>query len=282
MCQTVFCLPCTMANVFNKREYGPVSPGCDCAACCGASIMLYGTSGHYLQWAAMALRREMIQNYSINDESQCESCALGYFCFPCVFCQVQRELGKRGAHAEGCCASSGESLGSKLENAGKAAINELVQMAGTGGITPHVWSSGLCDCDAKQCCEGCCCPCCTYGYMGTKIDSYRMTSMMGVAAAAMEKMDPAACCGFLWFPQGWIYANRRELIERYQIIGESHCMTGLKTVFCPCCALMQGRREMGFCDEWAGGLLQHENPVPVKYGINVKSAAGGLMGKILS
>ena len=54
---------------------------------------------------------------------------------------------------------------------------------------------------------------------------------------------------------------------RYSIQGESHCMTFIKTMFCPCCALLQARREMGACSEWPGGLIVKVSPVPPRNSI---------------
>jgi len=52
--------------------------------------------------------------------------------------------------------------------------------------------------------------------------------------------------------------NRRELIERYNIVGETHLKSLIYTLCCTCCATIQQRREMGYRGEWPGGMIVKE------------------------
>lgn len=243
-CQTLCCWPCTMANIMNKRDTGVAS--CDCANFCAVVIGTYGSNNEFPSWLSFAFRRELIMRYGIQNETMCSSCLNATFCSPCSDCQVQREMAKRNEHCGGCCATppaSQPGLGDKAMGALGAAIN--------GGLNlPRMWGSGLCGCGIAECCEGIFCPCIIFGYIGTTMDSFRVTGK----PTGVQAVDPGACCGSLWLMRAWIFAHRREIIERYNIQGETHCQSCINTICCPFCSILQVRREMGWANEWPGGL----------------------------
>jgi Cys-rich protein (TIGR01571 family) len=256
--QTCCCIYCTLSNIQNKRDYNMGT--CDCSAFIAILIGNYITSGEMFYWLGFALRRELVQKYNIADETVCKSCLLGTCCFPCTFCQVQREMAKRDDHAGGCCANpppptvSTMAVGGVFGSALGGALGQLV-----GGVTntiqtghqPHPWTSGLCGCSFMECCEGTFCYPCMFGYMANRLDAGR-TPMNLISAP--NAMDPINCCSALWFPQSYAYANRREVIQRYNVIGESHTMTCIHTLCCYPCAACQQRREMGYGNEWPGAI----------------------------
>jgi Cys-rich protein (TIGR01571 family) len=245
-CQTLCCIPCTAANMLNKRDHGVGA--FDCCACICWLAATYGTGDRYPVWEAMSYRRELVQRYGIRDEKACNSCLLALCCTPCVYCQVQREMGKRKEHCGGCCANPP----ADQPNMADKALGMVGQMAGAailnGARPPRMWLSGLCDCSCMECLEGIFCPCCIFGYVNSRLDAERVN---GVVSGTM---DPASCCGSLWYLDAWTFANRREVMERYNIIGESHIMSLVKVLCCPFCTILQQRREMGYENEWPGGL----------------------------
>ena len=249
-CQTVCCGPCTASNMINKRETGMAA--FDCFTCICFIVGNYATNNRYATWLGMALRRELVQRYGIQGESQCNTCLLGMCCAPCNYCQIQREMGKRKEHCGGCCANppaEEASMGDKIAMAIGSAIN-------SGAHMPRPWGSPICGCDLPECCEGFWCSCCIYGFIGTKMDSERVVGVDGSVA----KLDPISCCGALWYPQGWAYQHRREVMERYNIVGESHLMSLIMVLCCPFCSTLQQRREMGYAGEWPGGLIVKDPP----------------------
>jgi Cys-rich protein (TIGR01571 family) len=248
-CQTLFCAPCTASNIINKRDYGVGA--FDCLSCICVLGAMYYTGNRFSGWLGIALRRELIQRYGIRDEAACNSCLLGLCCAPCVYCQVQREMGKRKEHAGGCCATPPTEQPSMADKALAMAGGALLN----GPQVPRVWGSGLCDCTCMECLDGYFCPCMTFGYMNSRLDSERLPNVQSGV------MDVSACCGSLWFLDGWTYANRREVIERYQIFGEGHIKSLAMTLCCPFCSILQQRREMGYSGEWPGGLCQKEAPL---------------------
>ena len=253
-CQTICCFPCTAANMINKNETGVAA--FDCATCFCFIVGAYATNGRYLTWAAMGMRRAIIQRYGIQGETQCTSCMLGLCCAPCNYCQVQQEMAKRKEHCGGCCANpppESQSLGDKVVDfVGKAAVKAM----NNGIHGPHMWSSGMCDCGIGECCEGLFCGCCVFGFIGAKIDSDKVQGH----ATGENRMDCVSCCGSIFYPQGWTFQNRREIIERYNVIGESYLKSLCMVLCCPFCSLLQQRREMGYANEWPGGLIVKEFP----------------------
>jgi Cys-rich protein (TIGR01571 family) len=240
-CQTIFCPFCTMSNIINKRDNGV--PNFDCLTCLCVMVGTY--YGNRLPiMLANAHRRELVQRYGIRDEAACNTCVLSECCFPCVYCQVQREMGKRKEHAGGCCAHPPAEQPSMADKALAIAGGVLLN----GPQIPRTWGSGLCDCNCMECVEVLFCPCTIYGFMASRLDSERVNGKLP------GTMDVASCCGCMVSPDAWVYGNRREVIERYQIFGEGHIMSGCKVIFCLPCTVLQTRREMGYSNEWPGGL----------------------------
>jgi len=246
--QTTFCTLCTLTNIQYKRD--TQLTGFDCCTCCGIMVFLYATGSDAALAMGFAFRRELVQRYGILEESVCKSCCLSICCWPCVICQVQREMGKRGEHAGGCCAPPPTT--SMVPNVLQMGIG-AISAAAHGGQLVRTWGSGICACTnpITDCCEGFWCPCFVLGYMNNKLDTGRM---LAKPPGFANTVDIATCCGSLWYPYVYVYANRREIIERYNIIGESHTMTCLNTYCCTFCAICQQRREMGYSNEWPGGL----------------------------
>ena len=268
MCiQTWCCIYCTLANIQNKRDNN--IGAFDIGACCAIMWGSYITGSDIIPWMAFAFRRELVQKYHIGDETVCKSCCLAACCSTCTLCQVQREMAKRGDHAGGCCANppppSASTMAQGAVNSAVGATLGNVLGGVLGGVTntlhsghlPHPWNSGLCQCDLMDCCEGFWCYCCIFGFMGNRLNAGRTPE---VPLGAPNVMDPITCCSALWYPFGHIYANRREVIQRYNVTGESHTMTCLYTLCCPICSTIQQRREMGYCGEWPGGLLVKTAP----------------------
>ena len=102
--QTCCCEFCTASNMMRKIEATMLPAACNCGEVCCYMICTYATNNMFPWWLAMATRREVIQKYGIRDESTCGSCVSG-LCYPCSYCQVQREMAKRGNHCGGCCAN---------------------------------------------------------------------------------------------------------------------------------------------------------------------------------
>lgn len=255
--QTFCCHLCTYTNIQNQRD---MKIGAfDCCTFVAIAIGSYGTGNDLLGWMSFSFRRELVQRYGILEETICKSCMLGTCCGPCSICQVQREMAKRNEHCGGCCANPPPQAPSLADKAMNSLTAGVVGALSQGAVRqPHPWGSGLCGCGVAECCEGIFCPCCIMGFMATRLDAGKtIEKPHGVPNA----MDPVTCCGALWYPQGHIYANRRELIERYNIIGETHTMTCINVLCCSVCALCQQRREMGYANEWPGGLLV-KDPLP--------------------
>lgn len=245
-CQTIWCNPCTASNIINKLE--TEMSMFSCFNCFVYSAAIYYSGSRYPFWLAQAWRRELIQRYGIQNETGCNSCLVGQCCLPCVFCQVQREMGKRMEHPGGCCADpppQQPGMGNMLLKVADGVLD---------GRSIRRWGSGICQCTGSECIEGTCCPCFVVGYMYNFLDSQRVG---GVTPGAM---DGATCCGFLCNPDGFLYSSRREVVERYGIQLESHVLSGCLTLCCPICSLLQTRREMGYSGEWPGGLCQKEAP----------------------
>jgi len=247
-CQTICCPTCTAANVIHKRDTGV--PGFDCLSCvCYMGAMMF-TTNRFMFCLNMSLRRELIQRYKIVDETGCKSLCLSSCCGPCSFCQVQREMGRHNDHAGGCCSSppaNEPSMSDKVCSVANS-INDAIQRP------PRQWGSGTCDSGPAECIDGLCCQCCLYGYM------YNRLNQNTVVGPLEPQLNCTACCGSMLFPDGWAYANRREIMERYNIQGESHIKSLLLVLFCLPCSLLQQRREMGYSDEWPGGLCVKEAP----------------------
>ena len=260
--QTFCCSICTLTNIINMRDLR--TPTFDCCTCICLLAGTYLTNNRYPTWLSMSMRRELIQRYGIQGESQCNSCLLGMCCAPCTFCQVQREMGKRGEHVGGCCAKPPPAQDSMENKVMSAMTNVAVGVIGavSGGEAglkaqqPKLdFSTGICGCTCAECCEGIFCYPCVYGYIGNRIDADHM-SMGGIEGA----MDPAACCGAMWYPQGWGYMTRREVAERYNIVGETHLKSLIMVMCCPFCTALQARREMGIAGQWPGGCCVKEMP----------------------
>ncbi len=96
------------------------------------------------------------------------------------------------------------------------------------------------------------------GFMGNKIDTGRLLEK---PPGYPNTMAIANCCGFFFLPYGSVYANRRELIERYNIQGESYTASCFYVYCCTLCAVCQQRREMGYAQEWPGGICVKEAPI---------------------
>lgn len=244
--QTCCCIYCTLSNIVNKRDNNNAS--CDCASFFAILMGNYITGGEMYYWLGFAFRRELVQKYNIADETVCKSCLLGTCCYPCSYCQVQREMSKRADHAGGCCANAPPQSGASM--AIGAIVGGLSQTV-ISGNAPHTWNSGLCDCAFAECCEGIWCFPCIYGYIGNRLDSGRSAAKV---LGAPNVIEPANCCGALFFPLGHTFAMRREIIQRYNVIGESHTMTCIHTLCCYPCATCQQRREMGYYSEWPGAI----------------------------
>jgi Cys-rich protein (TIGR01571 family) len=254
-CQTIWCTLCTGANVNNMISLN--MPACDCSAFCCIMIGTYVSGNWYPIWLTRAWRRELIQRYNIVNETSCDSCCKGMFCSPCSACQTQREMGKRGQFAGGCCATAPVAQPGMAETAmnfGKEALGKFIGTPTATGFS-GLWQSGLCDCTCMEFCETFFCPCVVLGYVSNRIDMDLVDNYPKV-----ETMSPAACCGSLWDLQGWAFANRREIIEKYYIKEETHTGSLWRMLCCPCCAIMQQRREMGYFGQWPGGLCVKEAP----------------------
>lgn len=257
-CQTFWCYQCTFSNMINKRETG--AGVCDCATCFCFMVAEYVSSYNYAFWAGMGIRRAIVERYGIKNESTCSTCMLGHCCAPCSWCQIQREMGKRNEHCGGCCAKAPANAPSIADKLGAAAMNVIGHAVVNNGRMhqPGPWQSGICDCDIMDCCEGYWCGCCVLGFIGNKIDGFHAVAG---ADAGIDKLDPLSCCGALWAPQAMTYQNRRELVERYNIIGETHLKSLCMVLCCPFCTPIQQRREMGYRGEWPGGLCVKAAPM---------------------
>lgn len=253
--QTFCCWICTETNMANKHDTG--IGAFDCAACCGIMFANYAMNGYYDWYIAHGFRRAYIQRYGINEESGCKSCMMS-ICWPCSLCQVQREMGKRDEHAGGCCAKPPENNNSMADRAmGALKDNVVGALTGAGAIPPHPWGSGICGCNGPECCEGIFCYPCMFGFMQNKLDQGRVPEK---PIGSPDQIDPLSCCGALWSPYGWMFANRREVVERYNVIGETHCQSCSMAICCTPCAACQQRREMGYNGEWPGGICVKECP----------------------
>jgi Cys-rich protein (TIGR01571 family) len=252
--QSIFCSLCTFANILNKRE--TMMTGCDCGTFCATMVCGYITGNDYYLSLVFGFRRELVQRYGILEESVCKSCLLSVCCGPCTFCQVQREMGKRGEHCGGCCANPPANQ-SGLPNVAQMAI----QAGGAvlhGGAPIRVWGSGICNCaGAPDCCEGLWCSPCMMGFMNNKLDTGRL---MAKPPGMPNQMDVPTCCAYLFAPYASVYAHRREIIERYNIVGESHTTSCCYVYACTLCAICQQRREMGYSNEYPGGICLKDAP----------------------
>jgi len=238
-----------MSNIQNQLDFK--IGAFDCGACCAIMWGHYITSNDYIFWLSMAWRRELIGKYGIENESICESCAKGVFCAPCSLCQVQREMGKRQEHCGGMCAQPPANQPSLAEKAMGQVIGAIAGAAGPAAGMPRMWGSGLCNCNCAEIMEGIFCPCLIVGYMSQVFNAGRVA---GVPRGGPAALDPASCVGCLFWPFGYLYSHRREVIQRYTIVGESHTMSCINTICCTLCSICQARREMGYSNEWPGGL----------------------------
>jgi Cys-rich protein (TIGR01571 family) len=246
-CQSICCGPCTASNIITKRDTG--EPNCDCLTCCCFLLLSSATGNRFQYWLSTALRRELVQRYSIANESACNSCCMTACCQPCVFCQIQREMAARHEHAGGCCSKP-------PPDEPRMSANVLAQQMMSGKGVVH-WGSGICDCGCMECCEVIFCGCCIHGYMYSLLELPRA---YGQPVAHEQKVNCPACFGALLCPDVFNYANRREIIERYGVQDETHIRSACLTLFCPCCTLLQQRREMAYNSEWPGGVCVKEAP----------------------
>jgi len=247
--QSTCCTLCTLANMQFKRESGIT--GFDCSSCCAIMWCYYFTGNDYVFSLGYAFRRELVQRYGILEESVCKSCCLSIFCWPCSICQVQREMAKRSEHCGGCCANPPPSAMGMMPNVAQMAV-QAGSAALIGGSVVRTWGSGICGCaGAPDCCESIFCYPCVVGYMNNKINTGRLLTN---PPGSPNTIDIATCCATLWYPYAVVYAHRREIMERYNIIGESHTMSCLYVYCCTPCAAIQQRREMGYSNEWPGGI----------------------------
>jgi len=249
--QTLFCPFCTAANIQNKRDYGIGL--FDMSSCCAVMFGWYITGYDYANWQSFGYRRELVQRYGILNESVCKSACLAICCIPCSYCQVQREMAKRDEHAGGCCANA-PSIAPGLANAAMGVVGNMLV---NGSVAPRQWGSPTCGCNFAEFCEGIWCSCCMIGYMNQKLDVGRV---LDKPLGMPNSVDCLTCCLFLYWPLGPIYGHRREIIERYNIAGESHNGSCCNILCCAPCALCQQRREMGYSGEWPGGILVTEPP----------------------
>jgi len=245
--QTICCPLCTLANIQTKRDTG--IPACDTGACCAIMWFWYFTGSELPIAMAFAFRRGLVQRYGILEESVCKSCCLSLWCAPCTFCQVQREMSARGEHAGGCCANPPPNaiLPGVAQMGAKLATTFI---AGGGQVNPN-FSTGVCGCSGMECVEGFFCPCIIMGFVNNKLDTGRLLTK---PPGTPNGLDPLTCCAWLWMPLANTYANRREVIEKYSIMTESHTMTCCNIYCCTLCAVCQQRREMGYRGDWPGGV----------------------------
>ena len=246
--QTWCCVFCTEANIISMRERGV--PEMDLFTCIGACCLDVLSRGFFVSSLAFAVRRELVARYGIQDEGYFQTC-LNNICVPCNLCQLQREMALRGEHPGGLFAKApGQEggMGSKIATA--AALGGLA-----GGVAP--WGSGLFQCaGAEDCIDSWCLSCCTLAHMANRVDAGRVAT---IPKDSENKMDPATCCAaYLCMPQ-FHFAMRRELADRYQI-AEPHLISFVTMILCPCCSLAQVRREMGYRNEYPGGILLKEAP----------------------
>lgn len=246
--QTVCCPFCTEANVITMRERGVADM--DLFTCLGACCLEVLTRGFFGTALVLAVRRQLVQRYGIQDEPYCQS-VITNICAPCSFCQIQREMALRGEHPGGIFAKAPGAEGGIGAKIGAAAHIG----AASAGLNP--WGSGLFQCaGAEDCLDSWCLSCCTLAHMSNRIDAGR-TQL--IPKDAENKMDPATCCGAWCCMPQFHYAMRRETIDRYGIT-EPHLVSFVLMAFCPCCSLAQVRREMGYRGEWPAGILLKDAP----------------------
>ncbi|XP_034033771.1 cornifelin homolog B-like isoform X2 [Thalassophryne amazonica] len=82
-CFAFWCLPCFMCQV--SKRYGE----------CLCLPLLEIFCGGPIPAITMSMRVSMRQRYGI-EGNMCRDCVCSFFCFPCTWCQMSREMKKRG------------------------------------------------------------------------------------------------------------------------------------------------------------------------------------------
>jgi Cys-rich protein (TIGR01571 family) len=241
--QTCFCLWCTEAYIVAKRERGVPElevPTCTFATCCDVLYPCCFTCS-----LALASRRGISRRYKIAEEPYCVS--ITYNICPLLnLCQVQREMALRSEHPGGLCSvppDHGASIGQQTTAA--ATWGAIVANA-------HEWDSKLYHCaNGNDCMDNTCLPCCTMAHMAQRLDA-GMTS--DIPRDVPNGYDGATCIGICCCFMQTAFAMRREVVERYVIV-EPTVFSVVISMCCPCCAVAQARRQMGYEGEWPGGVL---------------------------
>jgi Cys-rich protein (TIGR01571 family) len=274
LCQTLCCFHCTLSNVYTKLESNVAA--CSCGSCCGICCTDLCTGCQQSFWGVVGTRREVIARYNIAGESMCKTCCCTTLCCACSFCQTQRELILRNEGAGGCCAQGSVPQNARAPDApmpmhtdnGQPVQPHQAQQPTTpygapvfyGAARPVTfWGSGLCGCGCMECCEIMFCTPCTLGFIASKIDNLHNIGEPNAepsmsCCVCFHSLCSAGACAFA-------YMNRRELIQRYNVVDESHMDTCCRVYLCAPCAVSQQRREMGYQGHFPGGCCVKDAPV---------------------
>ena len=126
------------------------------------------------------------------------------------------------------------------------------------------WSFGLFGCfeDCGECLLACCVPCIPFGFNARDSDVC-CQGCCGVFCGCLFFL----CCPF-WSYIAWCCCIRPN-IRRKHGIPTNCCMDCLAVTFCPCCALVQERRQLAAGPPPAAQVIVTQNPVITQPGVVV-------------
>lgn len=245
--QTLCCGPCTLSNISTAIEAGV--PDLDLGACCEllwCDIVSCGIASHA---TALAQRREIAARYHITkSEGYVASYCINCWCSKCSTCQVQREM-----------YSHGQSAGGLFVNLppNQQEMHGLVSNWSPRTRHDHSISTDCSSCTGLECLEGFLCLPCVQSYVSSRLEAVPRRPRVGDEPQTAASLSGPVCCVATCAPCApcyFAFAQRREIVERYQLVGDHFCIGLLLSLFCTPCGVLQMRREMGFRGEYPGGV----------------------------